>query len=140
MTDAEKITQLEQKVAQLKQEIAEQEQRGLARDQQLIAIEKNGAVVGGQAEQNAKDIRRVEDQAADRFEQLMNLMKEGFARVENNFNRVENNINRVENNINRVETNLKNDINRVEGQMIKWLSLIVAVAVIIIGVLTYMKG
>ena len=133
MTDAEKITQLEQKVAQLKQEIAEQEQRSLARDQQLIAIEKNGAVVGGQVEQNAKDIRRVEDQTANRFEQLMNLMKEGFARVENN-------INRVENNINRVETNLKNDINRVEGQMIKWLSLIVAVAVIIIGVLTYMKG
>ena len=133
MTDAEKITQLEQKVAQLKQEIAEQEQRGLARDQQLIAIEKNGAVVGGQVEQNAKDIRRVEDQTADRFEQLMNLMKEGFARVENN-------INRVENNITRVEANLKNDINRVEGQMIKWLSLIVAVAVIIIGVLTYMKG
>ena len=140
MTDAEKIAHLEQKVAQLKQEIAEQEQRGLARDQQLIAIEKNGAVVGDQVKQNAKDIRRVEEQTKDRFEQLMNLMNEGFARVENNFNRVENNINRVENNINRVETNLKNDINRVEGQMIKWLSLIVAVAVIIIGVLTYMKG
>ena len=140
MTDAEKIAQLEQTITQLKQEIAEQEQRGLVRDRQLIAIEKNGAVVGDQVKQNARDIRRVEDQTADRFDQLMNLMSEGFARVENNFNRVENNINRVENNINRVETNLKNDINRVEGQMIKWLSLIVAIAVIIIGVLTYMKG
>ena len=56
----------------------------------------------------------------------MNLMNEGF---------------------NRVETNLKNDIirleeriNRVEGQMIKWLTLVVGVAVIIIGVLTYIKG
>ena len=140
MTDAEKIAQLEQTITQLKQEIAEQEQRGLVRDRQFIAIEKNGAVVGDQVKQNARDIRRVEDQTADRFDQLMNLMSEGFARVENNFNRVENNINRVENNINRVETNLKNDINRVEGQMIKWLSLIVAIAVIIIGVLTYMKG
>ena len=140
MTDAEKIAQLEQKVAQLKQEIAEQEQRSIARDRQLIAIEKNGAVVGDQVKQNARDIRRVEDQTADRFDQLMSLMNEGFARVENNINRVENNINRVENNINRVETNLKNDINRAEGQMIKWLSLIVAIAVIIIGALTYMKG
>lgn len=133
MTDAEKIAQLEQKIAQLKQEIAEQERRGLARDRQLIAIEKNGAVVGDQVKQNARDIRRVENQTADRFDQLMSLMNEGFARVENNFNR-------VENNINRVETNLKNDIIRAEGQMIKWLSLIVAIAVIIIGALTYMKG
>ncbi len=110
------------------------------RDRQLIAIEKNGAVVGDQVKQNARDIRRVEDQTADRFDQLMSLMNEGFARVENNINRVENNFNRVENNINRVETNLKNDIIRAEGQMIKWLSLIVAIAVIIIGALTYMKG
>ena len=137
MTDAEKIAQLEQKVAQLKQEIAEQERRGLARDRQLIAIEKNGAVVGDQVKQNAKDIRRVENQTADRFDQLMSLMNEGFARVENNFNRVETNL---KNDIIRTETNLKNDINRVEGQMIKWLSLIVAIAVIIIGALTYMKG
>ena len=107
------------------------------RDRQLIAIEKNGAVVADQVKQNARDIRRVEDQTADRFDQLMSLMNEGFARVENNINRVETNL---KNDIVRTETNLKNDINRVEGQMIKWLSLIVAIAVIIIGALTYMKG
>ena len=86
-------------------------------------------------------------------------MNEGFNRVENNIRRVETSlkedinrvetglkedINRVEtnlkNDINRVETNLKNDINRVEGQTIKWLSLVIAVAVIILGILTYMKG
>ncbi len=46
----------------------------------------------------------------------------------------------LKNDINRVETNLKNDINRVEGQTIKWLSLVIAVAVIILGILTYIKG
>ncbi len=134
MTDAEKITQHEQKIAE--------------QDQRLIAMEKNGAVVGDQVKQNAKDIRRVEAQAIDRFEHLVNLMNEGFNRVENNIRRVETglkeDINRVENNlkndINRVENNLKNDINRVEGQTIKWLSLVIAVAVIILGILTYMKG
>ena len=134
MTDAEKIAQHEQKIAE--------------QDQRLIAIEKNGAVVGDQVKQNAKDIRRVEAQAIDRFEHLVNLMNEGFNRVENNIRRVETSlkedINRVEtnlkNDINRVETNLKNDINRVEGQTIKWLSLVIAVAVIILGILTYMKG
>ena len=133
MTDAEKIAQLEQK-------IADQDQRLVAQDQRLIAIEKNGAVSGEQGKQNAKEILRVERQTADQFKQLMNLMNEGFARVENN-------IIRVEERINRVETNLKNDIirveeriNRVEGQMIKWLTLIVGVAVIIIGALTYLKG
>ena len=112
MTDAEKIARLEQKIAE--------------QDQRLIAIEKNGAVSGEQGKQNAKEIRRVERQTADQFKQLMNLMNAGF---------------------NRVETNLKNDIirvedriNRVEGQMIKWLTLIVGVAVIIIGALTYIKG
>ena len=112
MTDSEKIARLEQKIAE--------------QDQRLIAIEKNGAVSSEQGKQNAKEIRRVERQTADQFKQLMNLMNEGF---------------------NRVETNLKNDIirvedriNRVEGQMIKWLTLIVGVAVIIIGVLTYIKG
>ena len=134
MTDAEKIAQHEQKIAE--------------QDQRLIAIEKNGAVVGDQVKQNAKDIRRVEAQAIDRFEHLVNLMNEGFNRVENNIRRVEtglkNDINRVETglkeDINRVETNLKNDINRVEGQTIKWLSLVIAVAVIILGILTYVKG
>ena len=101
-----------EKIARLEQKIAEQDQR-------LIAIEKNGAVSGEQGKQNAKEIRRVERQTADQFKQLMNLMNAGF---------------------NRVETNLKNDIIRVEGQMIKWLTLIVGVAVIIIGVLTYIKG
>ena len=112
MTDAEKIARLEQKIAE--------------QDQRLIAIEKNGAVSGEQGKQNAKEIRRVERQTADQFKQLMDLMNAGF---------------------NRVETNLKNDIirveeriNRVEGQMIKWLTLIVGVAVIIIGALTYIKG
>ena len=112
MTDAEKIVRLEQKIAE--------------QDQRLVAIEKNGAVSGEQGKQNAKEIRRVERQTADQFKQLMNLMNAGF---------------------NRVETNLKNDIirveeriNRVEGQMIKWLTLIVGVAVIIIGALTYIKG
>ena len=40
----------------------------------------------------------------------------------------------------RVETNLKNDIHHAQERTIKWLSLIVAVAVIIIGMLTYIKG
>ena len=127
MTDAEKIAQHEQKIAE--------------QDQRLIAIEKNGAVVGDQVKQNAKDIRRVEAQAIDRFEHLVNLMNEGFNRVETG---LKEDINRVEtglkNDINRVETNLKHDINRVEGQTIKWLSLVIAVAVIILGILTYMKG
>ncbi len=134
MTDAEKIAQHEQKIAEL--------------DQRLIAMEKNGAVVGDQVKQNAKDICRVEGQAIDRFKHLVNLMNEGFNRVENNIRRGETglkeDINRGETglkeDINRVETNLKNDINRVEGQTIKWLSLVIAVAVIILGILTYMKG
>ena len=137
MTDAEKIAQLEQK-------IADQDQRLVAQDQRLIAIEKNGAVSGEQGKQNAKEILRVERQTTDQFKQLVNLMNEGFARVEERINRVETNL---KNDIIRVETNLKNDIirveeriNRVEGQMIKWLTLIVGVAVIIIGALTYLKG
>ena len=137
MTDAEKIAQLEQK-------IADQDQRLVAQDQRLIAIEKNGAVSGEQGKQNAKEILRVERQTTDQFKQLVNLMNEGFNRVETN---LKNDIIRVEERINRVETNLKNDINRmeerinrVEGQMIKWLTLIVGVAVIIIGALTYLKG
>ena len=144
MTDAEKIAQLEQK-------IADQDQRLVAQDQRLIAIEKNGAVSGEQGKQNAKEIHRVERQTTDQFKQLVNLMNEGFNRVETNLKndiiRVEERINRMEERINRVETNLKNDIirmeeriNRVEGQMIKWLTLIVGVAVIIIGALTYLKG
>ena len=137
MTDAEKIAQLEQK-------IADQDQRLVAQDQRLIAIEKNGAVSGEQGKQSAKEILRVERQTTDQFKQLVNLMNEGFARVEERVNRVETNL---KNDIIRVETNLKNDINRmeerinrVEGQMIKWLTLIVGVAVIIIGALTYLKG
>ena len=137
MTDAEKIAQLEQK-------IADQDQRLVAQDQRLIAIEKNGAVSGEQGKQNAKEILRVERQTTDQFKQLVNLMNEGFNRVETN---LKNDIIRVEERVNRVETNLKNDINRmeerinrVEGQMIKWLTLIVGVAVIIIGALTYLKG
>ena len=137
MTDAEKIAQLEQK-------IADQDQRLVAQDQRLIAIEKNGAVSGEQGKQNAKEILRVERQTTDQFKQLVNLMNEGFVRVEERINRVETNL---KNDIIRVETNLKNDINRmeerinrVEGQMIKWLTLIVGVAVIIIGALTYLKG
>ena len=108
------IAQLDQEIAQLKQKIAEREQRHIAQDQRLIAIEKNGAVVGDQVKQNAKDIRRVEDQTADRFEQFMNLMNEGFARVENNIIRVENSL---KEDIIRVETNLKNDIIRVETNL-----------------------
>ncbi len=137
MTDAEKIAQLEQK-------IADQDQRLVAQDQRLIAIEKNGAVSGEQGKQNAKEILRVERQTTDQFKQLVTLMNEGFARVEERINRVETNL---KNDIIRVETNLKNDINRmeerinrVEGQMIKWLTVIVGVAVIIIGALTYLKG
>ena len=137
MTDAEKIAQLEQK-------LADQDQRLVAQDQRLIAIEKNGAVSGEQGKQNAKEILRVERQTTDQFKQLVNLMNEGFARVEERVNRVETNL---KNDIIRVETNLKNDINRmeerinrVEGQMIKWLTLIVGVGVIIIGALTYLKG
>ena len=42
--------------------------------------------------------------------------------------------------INHVENTLKSDINRMEGQTIKWLSLLIAVAVIILGLLTYIKG
>ena len=134
MTDAEKIAQHEQKIAE--------------QDRRLIAMEKNGVAFGDHVKQNAKDIRRVEAQAIDRFEHLVNLMNEGFYRVENNIRRVETSlkedINRVEtnlkNDINRVETNLKNDINRVEGQTIKWLSLVIAVAVIVLGILTYVKG
>ena len=191
MTDAEKIAQHEQKLAD--------------QDQRLIAIEKNGAVIGDQVKQNAKEIRRVEEQTMDRFELLMHQMNAGFARVENHIDRVETglkeeinrvetglkeeinrvetrvihvektlkeDINRVETglkeeinqvetglkeeinrvdthvihvektlkeDINRVETNLKNDINRVQEQTIKWLSLIIAFAVIIIGALTYIK-
>ncbi len=123
MTDSEKIAQLEQKVAE--------------QDQRLIAIEKNGVAVGDRVKQNARDIRRVEDQTIDRFEHLMSQMNAGFTRVENNIIRVETTL---KNDINRVETNLKNDINRVEGQTIKWLSLVIAVAVIILGILTYVKG
>ena len=55
----------------------------------------------------------------DRFEQLINQMNAGF---------------------NRLEITLKSDINRVEGQTIKWLSLLIAVAVIILSFLTYIKG
>ena len=73
----------------------------------LIAIEKNGAVSGEQGKQNAKEILRVERQTTDQFKQLVNLMNEGFARVEER-------IIRVEERINRVETNLKNDIIRME--------------------------
>ncbi len=65
------------------------------------------------------DNTRIEDQTADRFEQLINQMNAGF---------------------NRLENTLKSDINRVEGQTIKWLSLLIAVAVIILGLLTYIKG
>ena len=57
--------------------------------------------------------------ADDRFQQLINQMNAGF---------------------NRLENSLKSDINRVEGQTIKWLSLLIAVAVIIISLLTYFKG
>ena len=49
-------------------------------------------------------------------------------------------INRVGAQVMRVETNLKNDIHHAQERTIKWLSLIVAVAVIIIGMLTYIKG
>ena len=47
MTDAEKIAQHEQQLAE--------------QDQRLIAIEKNGAAIGDQVAQNAKDIRLVEE-------------------------------------------------------------------------------
>ena len=49
-------------------------------------------------------------------------------------------INRVDAHVIQVETNLKNDIHHAQERTIKWLSLIVAVAVIIIGMLTYIKG
>ncbi len=127
MTDSEKIVRLEKKVAE--------------QDQRLINIEKNGVGLDDQAEQNTKDINRIEDQTINRFEQLINQMNAGFNGLENS---LKNDINRVENtlksDINRVETNLKSDINRVEGQTIKWLSLLIAVAVIIISLLTYFKG
>ena len=55
------------------------------------------------AKQNTKDIKRIEDQTTDRFEQLINQMNAGF---------------------NSLENTLKSDINRVEGQTIKWLSLL----------------
>ena len=70
-------------------------------------------------------------------------MKEEINRVENRVIHVEKTL---KEDINRVETNLKNDIDRLEehisrmeGKIIKWMSLMVAVAVIIIGVLTYIK-
>ena len=116
MTDSEKIARLEKKVAE--------------QDQRLINIEKNGVGFDDQTKQNTKDINRIEDQTADRFEQLINQMNAGFNRLENT----------LKSDINRVETNLKSDINRVEGQTIKWLSLLIAVAVIILGLLTYIKG
>ena len=49
-------------------------------------------------------------------------------------------VNRVETRVLQAEKTLKEDINRAQEQTIKWLSLIVAVAVIIIGMLTYIKG
>ena len=77
----------------------------------------------------------------DRFQQMSNQMNAGFNRLENS---LKNDINRVENtlksDINRLETNLKSDINRLERQTIKWSSLLIAVAVIIISLLTYFKG
>ncbi len=66
----------------------------------------------------------------DRFQQLINQMNAGFNRLENS----------LKSDINRLETNLKNDINRLERQTIKWSSLLIAVAVIIISLLTYVKG
>ena len=51
-------------------------------DQRLIAIEKNGTAVSDRVKQNAKDIRRVEEQTTERFEHLVNLMNAGFTRVE----------------------------------------------------------
>ncbi len=65
------------------------------------------------------DNTRIEDQTINRFEQLINQMNAGFSRLENT---------------------LKSDINRVEGQTIKWLFLLIAVAVIILSLLTYFKG
>ena len=76
------------------------------------------------------DNTRIEDQTINRFEQLINQMNAGFNSLEST----------LKNDINRVETNLKSDINRVGGQTIKWLSLLIAVAVIILGLLTYIKG
>ena len=116
MTDSEKIARLEKKVEE--------------QDQRLINIEKNGVGVDDQTKQNTKDIKRIEDQTTDRFQQLINQMNAGFNRLENS----------LKSDINRVETNLKSDINRVEAQTIKWLSLLIAVAVIIISLLTYFKG
>ena len=116
MTDSEKIARLEKKVAE--------------QDQRLLNIEKNGVGVDDQTKQNTKDINRIEDQTTDRFQQLINQMNAGFNRLENS----------LKSDINRVETNLKSDINRVEAQTIKWLSLLIAVAVIIISLLTYFKG
>lgn len=55
----------------------------------------------------------------DRFQQMSNQMNAGF---------------------NRLENSLKSDINRLERQTIKWSSLLIAVAVIIISLLTYFKG
>ena len=68
---------------------------------------------------NTNGNTRIEDQTINRFEQLINQMNAGF---------------------NGLESTLKNDINRVEGQTIKWLSLLIAVAVIILSLLTYFKG
>lgn len=116
MTNSEKIARLEKKVEE--------------QDQRLLNIEKNGVGVDDQTKHNTKDIRRIEDQTTDRFEQLINQMNAGFNRLENS----------LKSDINRVETNLKSDINRVEAQTIKWLSLLIAVAVIIISLLTYFKG
>ncbi len=66
----------------------------------------------------------------DRFQQMSNQMNAGFNRLENS----------LKSDINRLETNLKSDINRLERQTIKWSSLLIAVAVIIISLLTYFKG
>ena len=77
----------------------------------------------------------------DRFQQMSNRMNAVFNRLENSLksdiNRLETNL---KNDINRLETNLKSDINRLERQTIKWSSLLIAVAVIIISLLTYFKG
>ena len=109
MTDAKKIAQHEQKFAE--------------QDQRLTAIEKNGAVISDQVKQNAKEIRRVEEQTMDRFELLMHQMNAGFARVETG---LKEEINQVETGlkeeITRVETGLKEDINRVETGLKKEIS------------------
>ena len=66
----------------------------------------------------------------DHFQQMSNQMNAGFNRLENS----------LKSDINRLENNLKSDINRLERQTIKWSSLLIAVAVIIISLLIYFKG